>query len=401
MDLTQDDIIGNNLLMTVTEYAIILKQHPIPLNWKTLGMWEEQENPTRLGMDSLMKYFEPIHSIFKNKFPRHEYLASNDPQEWWVKLKRGLMTALSLGKVKGCNEVFDPKIRSLYIVNQPGHIRFDDDESKMVALEGIDIKSILRTMMLRGKKYGGKCYEHRAMLLTAALSVARGGEVKFLRYSDWVYDPRFRVTDIGWSELKNIKKYAMPQVNTFYEDAYEVDWYHAMGCFGACENGFMSRSETAKDFVFQNLHNILDQSVAKQLTKSIRNAINPYVSKEIRLSYTSKSIRKGGISELCAHAGLRYPEENARSGHSTGTHMDTYIDNVGLALSLPGALAMNGYKDVRSPVHPPSFECLGIHNQKSVNLFLLLLFPTDHPDLMPDGRLRALITIMGATPVMG
>ena len=108
--------------------------------------------------------------------------------------------------------------------------------------------------------------------------------------------------------MKNIKKYSMPQVNKFYEDSYEVDWYHTMGCFGACENGFMSRSETAKDFMFQHLHNIQDKSVSKQLTLSIRNAINPYVSKEIRSSYSSKSIRKGGISELCAHAGLRYPE---------------------------------------------------------------------------------------------
>ena len=116
--------------MTVTEYAIILKQNPIPLNWKTLGLWEEQDDPTRLGVDSLMKYFDPIHSILKNKCPCHEYLNSKYTQDWWVKLTRWLKRSLSLGKLKGSSEFFDPKIRSLYIVNNPGYIRFDDNETK-------------------------------------------------------------------------------------------------------------------------------------------------------------------------------------------------------------------------------------------------------------------------------
>ena len=43
---------------------------------------------------------------------------------------------------------------SMYIVHNPGHIRFDDDETKMSALEEIYMKSVLSTMMKRGINMG-------------------------------------------------------------------------------------------------------------------------------------------------------------------------------------------------------------------------------------------------------
>ena len=56
-------------------------------------------------------------------------------------------------------------------------------------------------------------------------------------------------------------------------DHYAVDTYHAWGCYAACENGLF-RSEIQRQveqFVFPDLHRLKDESVARLLTKTIRD----------------------------------------------------------------------------------------------------------------------------------
>ena len=92
------------------------------------------------------------------------------------------------------------------------------------------------------------------------------------------------------------------------------------------------------------------------------------------------------MTELAAHQSIRYPEEHARTGHSTGTNLDKYIENVGIALSKAGGMALNKYKDVHAKVNPPSFSALGIENARYVDELLVQLIPSNMEDLMPKGR---------------
>ena len=71
--------------------------------------------------------------------------------------------------------------------------------------------------------------QHRAMIATTFMAAGRGGEVKFVNTSDWVYHPRFRCSDIVWTELKTVKKYAMPMYNN--KDCWLSDFYHAVGAY--------------------------------------------------------------------------------------------------------------------------------------------------------------------------
>mmetsp|Transcript_19886 Transcript_19886/g.55407 ORF Transcript_19886/g.55407 Transcript_19886/m.55407 type:complete len:111 (-) Transcript_19886:170-502(-) len=64
--------------------------------------------------------------------------------------------------------------------------------------------------------------------MTSAFAVSRGGEVKWNRFSFFVFDPRFQVTDTGWCELKTGNFYAMPMVNFADPSKFQVDWYNAM-----------------------------------------------------------------------------------------------------------------------------------------------------------------------------
>ena len=49
-------------------------------------------------------------------------------------------------------------------------------------------------------------------MLTIKIYVARVAEVRFLRCMDWVYRSRFKITDNCWTEMIQVKKYAMPCV---------------------------------------------------------------------------------------------------------------------------------------------------------------------------------------------
>jgi hypothetical protein len=53
----------------------------------------------------------------------------------------------------------------------------------------------------------------RAQIVISAFAVSRGGEIRCSRFSFWTYDPRFRIIDIGWNEIKTGNFYAMPMIN--------------------------------------------------------------------------------------------------------------------------------------------------------------------------------------------
>ena len=58
-------------------------------------------------------------------------------------------------------------------------------------------------------------------------------------YSNFVNDDHYQVTDTGWSDIREQKRHSMPMCNVKVPNSFEVDWYHAMGCFYACEGGPM------------------------------------------------------------------------------------------------------------------------------------------------------------------
>ena len=285
MDLNEEDLEADNIKCILTDYGILLKSKPVPLFWDRKGVWEEQDNPVRLNVNSVMKYFEPLYSILKDAYPEHDYLEGALPQPWWINLKIGTRSVLEKTKMRGEEETFDPKTKAIYIVNDPAFIRFSHNETSMHYAMQTDLRFILHQMMKKATLYGGRQYEYRVVILTTALSVARGGEVKFQRWSDWVYDPRFKVTDICWTEMKQVKKYSMPQVNTNYFDGYEVCFYHAMACYGALEEGFMANNSKAMDFVFGKLHSVNDNTVANIITRKMRDKLSSNLTKKTTISF--------------------------------------------------------------------------------------------------------------------
>ena len=99
----------------------------------------------------------------------------------------------------------------------------------------------------------------------------------------------------------------------------------------------------------------------------------------------------------------------ARSGHKMGSNQfETYVDSCGIGLSLPSAMALNGFPDIFAIPKAPSFEVLsrledrpGHHpGHLAIVKFIQQFLPSNLPDFQPEGRLFPVLEQLTATVVM-
>ena len=69
-DIVDADITADNIVLLFAEYAQLLIAHPVFHGWPNpgVGTWEEQGNPDHLGVETVMKYYEPIFAQQKINF---------------------------------------------------------------------------------------------------------------------------------------------------------------------------------------------------------------------------------------------------------------------------------------------------------------------------------------------
>ena len=112
-DIVDADITADNIVLLFAEYAQLLIAHPVFHGWSNpgVGTWDEQENPDRLGVETVMKYYEPIFAQLKAKFPNHCFLKGDEShQQWWVNQKANLRKGLEWQKHHGDGESFTTKV---------------------------------------------------------------------------------------------------------------------------------------------------------------------------------------------------------------------------------------------------------------------------------------------------
>ena len=67
-----------------------------------------------------------------------------------------------------------------------------------------------------------------------------------------------------------------------------------------------------------------------------------------------KSLRSAAITQLSLHPRSTIFEVTARSGHKTGTNLDSYIDPDKLERTLPGAKVLSEHASVNQTVEIPA-----------------------------------------------
>ena len=105
-------------------------------------------------------------------------------------------------------------------------------------------------------------------------------------------------------------------------DSYICDFYHSLWCFFTLEKGLFrdNISKRASDFLFPTLHKLRNNSITSSLTRTIRDNLPGGICNEVKNYFSSKSLRKGGVSELAFHPEIGVYESAGRTGHHVGSN---------------------------------------------------------------------------------
>jgi hypothetical protein len=336
------EIEADNLEMEIVDLMIFISNNPIPQNYGKLFQpppgraaqgEEDVEEPVKLlASSTLVKYVGGIIQLFRNKFPDHEDfdgLGKHDSPEFWSRLHSQFGTAVTRFHHQIGSEYIlaDNDIQPIYSSNQytPPPTQIQD----YVSL--IDLQYILKKL-IKDAKPGGRGVvddgplQRRALIALTFMCVAWGGEVKFIDTNRFMYHPMLGCLDLVWTELKTTNRYSMPVFPN--KSTYESDVFHCLGGWFLCEDGLhRSHNEQGfETFLFPSLHRIRNDSVTKKITSAIRGVLPNNLTQEMVKRYSAKSLRKGSITQLMMKPGLTVGDVCGRSGHSTGTNIDTYAD---------------------------------------------------------------------------
>jgi hypothetical protein len=154
------------------------------------------------------------------------------------------------------------------------------------------------------------------------------------------------------------------------------------------------------NYVLPALHGMKRESVADGLTKTIKKYVKNDHGEKQSKEYGTRSLRKGGLTEMRANRNLSTQEEYVRSGHvapDQNPNAEGYVETLA-AMSAPGGKALAGYNDPHAPAYPMSFECLNLEKDV-LDRFLSHLFVNDIECLKEGGKLRQMLVTCAATLV--
>jgi hypothetical protein len=396
---------------------------PIPTHADEDLMPKKAENKRCVMVSTLKKYIGQAKEELRRKFPEHPDftgLKSNDDPSWYT----GMLAAFEREcnrfhmKIKGNEDIVfgdtttHPIYRNATADQDPENDWQLEDNDEAGGAGGkvpkvvdyislVDLKFICKKL-LRESTFQSTNLQSRAILITLWMAAGRGGEVKFVDFSEWQYHPKLGVTDIGWTELKVLEKYSMPMIPD--REGFWLDTFHAWGCYWAVEKG-LYRNESAKisghsNYLFPDLHNMTDARVAAHITTMIRRCLPAGCGKEIQAAFSAKSTRKGAVTEMSVHPECDILSVCARSGHSTGLSIDYYNDKTNISRGLPGAKALAGYKHLKNNVAAPRLECLGAHNKATILAFMDSCFVINIPYFQRGAKLFPVLKVVMATLIM-
>lgn len=344
---------------------------------------------TYLSTSNKETYFKRAKMALKEKFPDHD-LFGLQHVEWFAELKAKFMKECNRSRSEDAEIAEERKSEPLYrdLSTELTAVR-----AKYLGLNRVDAKTIAMSMIKMASDFRSSAV--LAEFTISRSAIGRGGEHVFLRWDEGTYDPYFQAPDFDWSIIKQNDRQCML---IFCDVAlYQLCPFFAFGVyfmFGGLRRDNVS--EATKNFVFPYLHKMKKDSVASKMTASIRAHIE---HEERKKAFTSRSMRKGAMTENRMNRDLSLTEEYARSGHTAQTmnsNAEGYIET-NPAINSPGGLAVAGYTNCHMSPTPYGFDCLGYEAFSTVQAFVTELFVNnDIPSLQENGKLRPVIMISAA-----
>jgi hypothetical protein len=331
--------------------------------------------------------FRCMKTAFHQKFPNHDLFRDD---RFWSASTSSFVSKSANARINDSTVVETRSSRPLYRKNSPHLIRQKWRGEDVIDAVSVAFAYVLNATPPRLAKL--------AEFTISRNSVGRGGEHVFLRYCETWWDDYFNAIDVDWKIIKQNDEKCSLQFMDF-DEPYLCSFFGLAVYFltgGLRREGI---SSLVSDFWFPYLHNITKNAVAKGLTKSMQRILTIKYGQKQSSLITSKSTRKGLMTENRANPYLSSAEEYARSGHTApehNTNAEGYIGSTP-ALSAPAGRAGAGYSDPHQECYPMSFQC--ITNEiavSSIDRLVEHMFENDVDLLKAGQRLRVITTTCAA-----
>lgn len=396
-----------------------LGNNPVPQNCNEDLLPKNPNNKKCISPKTMEKYIGQIKEQFKRRYPNHPEFRGRDP-DWWKQLMKSFMKAAERMRLRlqGNDDIVfgEQDAQPLYRCNfntgegrhAPGSWYNDDAAAPLFGgasnniISTVDLNFICRKLMKKADVTGTKKHlQERAWVCLIRHCAGRAGEIRFNDLSDWKYHYYLQAVDITWTELKTCEKYSMPMVSDLM--SFLVCPFHAIASAALVERLFfrssLHESSGCVARLFPDCHNYSETYVAKNVTRVIRDCLKEWPKKSHEI-FSSKSLRAGAITELSMHPDSNIFFVNNRSGHSTRTNLEYYVDKKSPLRSLASARALSGRKDSKKAIILPRLEWLGDGNKEAVHKFLCAAFVVSVPYLQPGGHIFEVTKHLLATLIL-
>ena len=384
-DLSDEDVEADHLQNFIENIMYWLAVTP----FKTSSGW--------LVNRSKEQYFSNIKNAFKLHFPNREIWASNK-EEWWKELFKDFKTNCERSRLH--DATVEEARKSIPLYRDVSKARTNSTTVRAKHMnDKADLRSVAMGMIKEASAYSiQKLFE----LNLCWQAIGRGGEHVFLCWTEMRWDDFFEAPDFDWCMSKQTDQ----KCTLLFCDRhlYCLCPLFSMGLFMMFD-GVRRDVEATKgavvNYVFPLMHKLRKDSVADGLSKAIKKYIKKDLGELIAAMYSSRSVRKGGMTHNRANRNLSTQEEYARSGHMApgmNGNAEGYIDSTP-ALSAPGGLSLAGYIDPHGDYRPMSFRCLGNRVQDLVARFIDNLIVNDVECLQENGVNREVLVTCAACVV--
>lgn len=398
---TREELEGSGAETAVLELSIFALARPIPIHFD--DNLQPTTNTNRCcTATTLVGYLGKYIKLFRGIYPEHpdwkDLKKPDDVPQWWTEMRKTVFSRATDNQIKwqGSYEFGVGSVRALYL--------------DLGALEGenplkfCDLKHII-IALVKNAHPSNKNIEMAAKIMMTYDSIARGGEIKFQKFTDWSFDYMTYVLDTQWKEAKTCDAYAMARVS---DKRWWFDFFFIMGAHAMCNKGLYRSEEEIKNgfmhTVFPDLQKYSDNYVTTLVGNAVKAGLQGTVPDYIIKMFSAKSCRIGAINTLALNALMTAFSVCARSGHSVGEGVNalpSYLDRMNVLHGLPAALALHGYKSVHAKkVVYPQVSAVGSFNMESMGRLIEKMFLITIPQFQENGELREVVHMFAASLIL-
>ena len=387
-DLLFCHIEGDNLINLCWKFGATIVSIPIPQNATKGFMPGPTGSKKQLMWTSIKQYMGAVKNCLQEKFPDHPTWprSPSDNPDWFKELIQAMEVEYKRNYLKIWSkspelEYGNYKTRPIYSRApywdnedefesiQKWNVPFHGDDGEGSRGKGptgsfgalASTNNNLLGMMTR--RFAQECDPHFAFTYEAAARdiitwqmIARGGEVKFCRWSETVWIPQLQALGIVKHQQKTLSQGQMV-VMLHHRKEFLLCPHFWLGCFMFLGEGLyrtaLQMNEGSGDSIFPREFNRSTSAVSRRIGDCLKRSLDPCTPPEEKDCISQRSLRQGAITEISCHPRAGPMEVCGRSGHSTGLNIDVYMDYMNPQRSLVGGQILSGHTNFSCPVRVP------------------------------------------------